>query len=518
MIIIERVTDNVVQVGRATTQVMMKTGQVEKTSDRQYEVEERRYRTLESASLRLQKEAKGYLDSLRAMTASQMRIAETIDAFYGDSGATDGVSRSYKQAVEDLDAETVKALDGPYRFVPSDLRGFAWDWEKGVEDTQELRAIEWEMNRGVQESFAGVMKADMDSYGELMDFIYRTTVLEPINRFCAYFPDINECRPRIPRSFEVGQLLMSNAGIKKRQHKMLDYDAMRGKVKRLTEKPDKDPAKLPRTEKEQDMVSLSDFLRDSPPSGTTSLQHKRESSWSAFGINTNLDFALPSPPKALNGIRQRLGLAPDYGDDDVTGITNENAELVSFPSRGRRSRMSILGRTSSIISNYSTLLSPKLDSGTEEKGWQRAEKRQSISSTLKARSIAPEPETPTPKRSISFAKRDQRVYRSSSIYSKGDQMVSRSSSIYSTRTAASNMAPSTRDSASTRGGTWPRNRRLSSLHRTPFFEPSELEEIMEPLREDFVRRQADDLQQAKVAYDQLNDQLMSELPQLIDLR
>lgn len=69
------------------------------------------------------------------MTASQMRIAETIDAFYGDAGAKDGVSRSYKQAVEDLDAETIKALDGPYR----------------------------------------------------------TTVLEPISRFCAYFPDVNEC-------------------------------------------------------------------------------------------------------------------------------------------------------------------------------------------------------------------------------------------------------------------------------------------------------------------------------------
>jgi len=52
------------------------------------------------------------------MTASQMRIAETIDAFYGDSGAKDGVSRSYKQAVEDLDAETIKALDGPYRYGP----------------------------------------------------------------------------------------------------------------------------------------------------------------------------------------------------------------------------------------------------------------------------------------------------------------------------------------------------------------------------------------------------------------
>jgi hypothetical protein len=104
-------------VNRATTQVMMKTGHVEKTNDRDYEVEERRFRTMEAASLRLQKEAKGYLDSLRAMTASQMRIAETIDAFYGDAGAKDGVSRSYKQAVEDLDAETIKALDGPYRYV-----------------------------------------------------------------------------------------------------------------------------------------------------------------------------------------------------------------------------------------------------------------------------------------------------------------------------------------------------------------------------------------------------------------
>lgn len=54
------------------------------------------------------------------MTASQMRIAETIDAFYGDAGANDGVSRSYKQAVEDLDAETIKALDGPFRYAKGD--------------------------------------------------------------------------------------------------------------------------------------------------------------------------------------------------------------------------------------------------------------------------------------------------------------------------------------------------------------------------------------------------------------
>ncbi|KAM3065621.1 BAR adaptor protein Hob3 [Clarireedia jacksonii] len=100
------------------------------------------------------------------MTASQMRIAETIDAFYGDAGAKDGVSRSYKQAVEDLDAETIKALDGPYR------------------------------------------------------------TNHPI-------------------------------GIKKRNHKLLDYDAMRAKVKKLVEKPDKDVTKLPRAEKEAEMAKAA---------------------------------------------------------------------------------------------------------------------------------------------------------------------------------------------------------------------------------------------------------------------
>ena len=63
----------------------------------------------------------------------------------------------------------------------------------------------------------------------------RTTVLEPISRFCAYFPDINEC-------------------IKKRNNKLLDYDSMRAKVKKLVEKPDKDATKLPRAERETELA------------------------------------------------------------------------------------------------------------------------------------------------------------------------------------------------------------------------------------------------------------------------
>ncbi|EPX74214.1 BAR adaptor protein Hob3 [Schizosaccharomyces octosporus yFS286] len=160
-------------VNRAGTSVMMKTGHVERTVDREFETEERRYRTMEAAAKKLQKEAKGYLDALRAMTASQTRIANTIDAFYGDAGSKDGVSAYYRQVVEDLDADTVKELDGPFR----------------------------------------------------------TTVLEPISRFCSYFPDIN-------------------AAITKRNHKLLDHDAMRAKVQKLVDKPSSDSSKLPRTEKD----------------------------------------------------------------------------------------------------------------------------------------------------------------------------------------------------------------------------------------------------------------------------
>ncbi|KAL9079967.1 MAG: hypothetical protein Q9159_007678 [Coniocarpon cinnabarinum] len=163
--------------GRIITTAKVKTGRVEASTDKDYELEERRYRVLEGSATRLQKEAKGYLDALRAMTQSQMRIAETIDAFYGDSGARDGVSRSYKQAVEDLDAETIKALDGPFR----------------------------------------------------------QTVLDPIGKFCSYFPDINAC-------------------VKKRHDKQLDYDACRARVRKLTDKPDKDASKLPQAEREEAMA------------------------------------------------------------------------------------------------------------------------------------------------------------------------------------------------------------------------------------------------------------------------
>ncbi|KXT08162.1 hypothetical protein AC579_8453 [Pseudocercospora musae] len=502
-------------VGRATTQVMMKTGHVEKTSDREYEVEERRYRTLESASLRLQKEAKGYLDSLRAMTASQMRIAETIDAFYGDSGASDGVSRSYKQAVEDLDAETVKALDGPYRCVTqdphiSDLVLF--DEELGIYDHEVLAGIEAELNfnAGNKRNYTtGLSGGDLEGAQVLIESIYRTTVLEPINRFCAYFPDINEC-------------------IKKRNHKMLDYDAMRSKVKKLVEKPDKDPSKLPRTEKETEMVmDASTFLRSDHLFDSLPNSPKKE------------DLIFLSPPKALDGLKQNDKMAKLQADED--------AAMRSVGLKRKSSMMGKVSRLGNVVRNSWTAISLTQEASSENSdelhllkppspavrsSWASSRSgdlmsmlREASSEDLgsptstspptatKAAQLSP---SPSPRHaSVPLPTVRVRDLGSSPTPHQKETGIcdsaslKRHSGIGSTVTTPSRRTKSVAaDSTSTR----PR------LTPAPFFIPSELEEIMRPFKEKFIQEQADGLAQAKVAYEQLNQQLTDELPQLIDLR
>ncbi|NOU62409.1 hypothetical protein ELS83_21745, partial [Marinifilum sp. JC070] len=87
--------------------------------DKEYDMEERRYKVLQRAGEALQKEAKGFLDSLRAVTASQTTIAEVISNLYDDSkyvaGGGYNVGNYYLQCVQDFDSETVKQLDGPLR-------------------------------------------------------------------------------------------------------------------------------------------------------------------------------------------------------------------------------------------------------------------------------------------------------------------------------------------------------------------------------------------------------------------
>ncbi|RIB17188.1 hypothetical protein C2G38_2131959 [Gigaspora rosea] len=156
---------------RTGTKFLQTVGSIEKTVDKEFEEEERRFKSLEAKSEKLHKEAKGYLDSLRAITSAQSRIAETIEHFYEDSTDDTLAGKKYKDAIDRLEQDCREYLDDPYR----------------------------------------------------------QTVTEPIGRFCAYFPDINEA-------------------IKKRDKKLLDYDSQRAKVRKLVDKPSDDANKLPRAE------------------------------------------------------------------------------------------------------------------------------------------------------------------------------------------------------------------------------------------------------------------------------
>jgi len=105
-------------VNRAGTTLMQKTGQVERTVDREFSDEEQRYKQFEKETIALQKESKAYLEAMRAMTAAQARLATTIDTFYGaadrnSEGAMAG--HAYKRSVDDLDAGVGREFEAPYR-------------------------------------------------------------------------------------------------------------------------------------------------------------------------------------------------------------------------------------------------------------------------------------------------------------------------------------------------------------------------------------------------------------------
>jgi len=98
--------------------MMQKTGQIERTVDREFAEEEAKFKTYEKECNALAKEGKSYLDSMRAMTAAQTRLAGHIDAFYGASDRNSEsamAAHSYKRAVDDLDAGIGRELDAPYR-------------------------------------------------------------------------------------------------------------------------------------------------------------------------------------------------------------------------------------------------------------------------------------------------------------------------------------------------------------------------------------------------------------------
>ena len=290
------------------------------------------------------------------------------------------------------------------------------------------------------------------------------------------------------------------AGIKKRNHKMLDYDAMRAKVRKLTEKPDKDPAKLPRTEKETEMVSMKQFLDEAE--GTFAP-----------------DLSVPSPPKALNGIMRKPVPGSPYGRENADPDVDVDTCWASRAADRRRNKQATwcdyeqgaqstanLEKSPSMLKRFSSIKSPKLGAGPDSSVLQ-----QYGTVTLNSSIHIPKLRTTS---------QDTLLQRSESSISR--KPLSMPSHLLQRGETPRSLTPSTLTSINKRNSTAFSMRSASAATRkpgrSPWLNPSELEDIMAPLREQYIQTQTDSLKQAKVAYDQLNEQLTNELPQLIDLR
>ncbi|KAF6069177.1 Regulator of cytoskeleton and endocytosis [Candida albicans] len=129
-------------INRAGASVIVK--DVDKTMDKDFDVEERRYKTLKTAGTNLQKAAKGYLDNIRAITNSQVTIAEIIYNLYEESkqgqSLYSNVGTYYMQSVKEFDEETVKQIDGPYRETVLDPIGKFSNYFSEIDEAIKKRA------------------------------------------------------------------------------------------------------------------------------------------------------------------------------------------------------------------------------------------------------------------------------------------------------------------------------------------------------------------------------------------
>ncbi|KAI5961454.1 uncharacterized protein KGF55_004077 [Candida pseudojiufengensis] len=163
-------------INRAGTQVMLKTGHIEQTIDKEFEIEEKRFKQMENNSILLQKRLRSYLESLKLLTNSQLNIGELLNSFYGNEKPDSHILENPNTGES---IETFKNLTSEY--------------------------------------YATLNKINNETVKDLEN-PFNQTVLNPIARFNSYYVEVNEA-------------------IKKRNNKLLDYDAMKNKLKKLLETP-----------------------------------------------------------------------------------------------------------------------------------------------------------------------------------------------------------------------------------------------------------------------------------------
>lgn len=98
-------------INRAGAQVQFKTGQIDELADLEFSYQEKRYRVMEKASLRLHKELRNYKDSFHTLARAQASVADVLSGFYGKEERN--VAAVYQDTMKEL-VESGSELDQPY--------------------------------------------------------------------------------------------------------------------------------------------------------------------------------------------------------------------------------------------------------------------------------------------------------------------------------------------------------------------------------------------------------------------
>lgn len=91
---------------------MLKTGHLEETEDLAFDYEEKRYRAMETVTLRLQKELRHYLETLRTLTTAQESMSLILSGFYGEQ--ENNLAHQYNEAMREVSQMCVDELEDPY--------------------------------------------------------------------------------------------------------------------------------------------------------------------------------------------------------------------------------------------------------------------------------------------------------------------------------------------------------------------------------------------------------------------
>lgn len=99
-------------INRAGAQVMFKTGHLDETVDSTFDYEEKRYRAMETVTMRLLKELQHYLETLRILTTAQESMTLVLAGFYGEN--ENNLAHLYHDAMTEVSQMCVKELEEPY--------------------------------------------------------------------------------------------------------------------------------------------------------------------------------------------------------------------------------------------------------------------------------------------------------------------------------------------------------------------------------------------------------------------